>query len=79
MRIAVIAPFTLASSAARPNATSRKHTKWPRRIPAVPAVAEPPRGKLEDRAQAERDLNDISKSLRAWTQASALLAGTARP
>ncbi len=38
------------------------------------AVAEPPRVKQEDRSQAERDLNDISKSLRSWSQASALLA-----
>lgn len=42
--------------------------------PAAPAAAEPPRIKLEDRSQAERDLNDISSNLRAWTQASALLA-----
>lgn len=42
--------------------------------PAVPPVAEPPRVKPEDRSQADRDLNDISSSLRAWTQASALLA-----
>ncbi len=39
MRIAVIAPLKLASSAARPNATAPKTITWPSRMPAVPATA----------------------------------------
>ena len=31
----------------------------------IPAIAEPSRVKLEDRSRAERDLNDISSSLRS--------------
>ncbi|MFH0909866.1 MAG: tetratricopeptide repeat protein [bacterium] len=41
--------------------------------PVARAVEEPPRVKLEERSHAERDLNDISSSVRTWTKASKLL------